>query len=37
MFVYEKRLQYPINIRKPNPKLASIIIPQYGGPYSKKL
>ena len=32
MFVYEKRLQYPINIRKPNPKLASIIITQYGGP-----
>ena len=32
MFVYEKRLQYPIHIRKPNPKLASIIISQYGGP-----
>ena len=32
MFVYEKRLQYPIHIRKPNPKLASIIITQYGGP-----
>ena len=32
MFVYEKRLQYPIHICKPNPKLASIIISQYGGP-----
>ncbi len=32
MFVYEKRLQYPIKIDKPNPKLASIIITQYGGP-----
>lgn len=32
MFVYEKRLQYPIKIEKPNPKLASIIISQYGGP-----
>ena len=32
MIVYEKRLQYPIHIRKPNPKLASIIISQYGGP-----
>lgn len=35
MFVYEKRLQYPIKIEKPNPKLASIIISQYGGPNSK--
>jgi len=32
MFIYEKRLQYPIRIEKPNPKLASIIISQYGGP-----
>ena len=32
MFVYEKRLQYPIKIQNPNPKLASIIISQYGGP-----
>lgn len=32
MFVYEKRLPYPIRIRKPNPKLANIIITQYGGP-----
>ncbi|MBQ5749027.1 MAG: manganese catalase family protein [Oscillospiraceae bacterium] len=32
MFVYEKRLQYPIKIKNTNPKLASIIISQYGGP-----
>lgn len=32
MFIYEKRLQYPIKIDKPNPRLASIIITQYGGP-----
>ena len=32
MFVYEKNLQYPVKIKNPNPKLASIIISQYGGP-----
>lgn len=32
MFVYEKKLQYPINIKQTNPKLAKIIITQYGGP-----
>ena len=32
MFSYEKKLQYPVKIDKPNPKLASIIISQYGGP-----
>ncbi len=32
MFNYEKILQYPINIRTPNPKYAQIIISQYGGP-----
>lgn len=32
MFIYEKRLQYPIKVEHPNPKLASIIISQYGGP-----
>ncbi len=31
MFVYDKKLQYPVKIDKPNPKLASIIISQYGG------
>ena len=32
MFQYEKRLQYPVNIKNPNPKLARLIISQYGGP-----
>lgn len=32
MFMYEKKLQYPVKIDKPNPRLASIIISQYGGP-----
>ena len=32
MFVYEKKLQYPIRIKNTNPKLASWIISQYGGP-----
>lgn len=32
MWEYEKKLQFPINIKNPNPKLASYIISQYGGP-----
>lgn len=32
MFVYEKKLQYPVKIAATNPKLASVIISQYGGP-----
>lgn len=32
MWNYEKRLQYPIKITKPNPQAAQIIISQYGGP-----
>jgi spore coat protein JC len=32
MFSYEKRLQYPVKISKPNPKLAQAIMTQYGGP-----
>ncbi len=32
MFVYEKKLQYPVKIANVNPRLASIIITQYGGP-----
>lgn len=32
MFVYEKKLQYPVKIKNCNPKLASVIISQYGGP-----
>ena len=32
MFVYEKKLQYPVKIARPNPKLAKVIISQVGGP-----
>lgn len=32
MWNYEKRLQYPVNITQTNPKIAQIIITQYGGP-----
>lgn len=32
MFVYEKKLQYPVRIKQSNPALAKIIISQYGGP-----
>ena len=32
MWVYEKKLQYPVNIKNPNPALAKFIISQLGGP-----
>lgn len=32
MWKYEKMLQYPVNIKKRNPKLAKLIVTQYGGP-----
>ena len=32
MFSYDKKLQYPVKIANPNPRLASVIISQYGGP-----
>lgn len=32
MFVYEKKLQYPVKIKNTNPELAAVIISQYGGP-----
>ena len=35
MFVYEKRLQYPIRIKNTNPRLAKMIITQYGGPHGE--
>ena len=34
MFVYEKKLQYPVKIKNTNPALAKFIISQYGGPNS---
>ena len=32
MWIYEKKLQYPVNIKNPNPAMAKFIITQYGGP-----
>ncbi len=32
MWKYEKKLQYPVHIHNPNPKIAKVIISQYGGP-----
>ena len=32
MWTYEKKLQYPVKIRRPNPAAAKVIITQLGGP-----
>ena len=32
MWLYEKKLEYPVRIKNPNPKMAKLIITQYGGP-----
>lgn len=32
MWIYDKKLEYPIKISRPDPKMASVIITQYGGP-----
>ena len=32
MWNYERRLQFPVNIKEPNAKLAQVIMSQYGGP-----
>ena len=32
MWIYEKKLQYPVKIKNPNPRYAQIIISQLGGP-----
>lgn len=37
MWNYEKRLQFPINIKKPDARAAQVIISQYGGPYTCNL
>lgn len=37
MFVYEKKLQYPVKIKNPNPALAKFIISQYGGTDGEKI
>ena len=32
MWIYEKKLQYPVCIKNPNPKMAQVIVSQLGGP-----
>ena len=32
MWIYEKKLEYPVKIKKTNPALAKLILTQYGGP-----
>ncbi len=32
MWTYEKKLQFPVNIKNPNPAMAKFIITQFGGP-----
>ena len=32
MWIYEKKLQFPVKIKNPNPQLAQIIVSQLGGP-----
>ena len=36
MWIYEKKLEFPVHIKEPNPKLAQLIISQYGGPISRR-
>jgi len=35
MWIYEKRLEYPVKIKNPNPAMAKFIISQYGGPHGE--
>lgn len=37
MFAYEKKLQYPVSIKRPNAKLAKVVITQLGGLNAKKI
>ena len=35
MWIYEKRLEYPVHITKPDPRMAKLLMAQYGGPDSE--
>jgi spore coat protein JC len=35
MWSYEKKLEFPVNIKNTSPELAQMIISQYGGTYTK--
>ncbi|AUG58996.1 Mn-containing catalase [Acetivibrio saccincola] len=32
MWIYEKKLEYPVKIKNPDPRMAKVIITQFGGP-----
>ena len=32
MWIYQKHLQYPVRVDRPNPALAKVVVAQYGGP-----
>ena len=35
MWIYEKRLEYPVSITRPDPRMAKLLMAQYGGPDSE--
>jgi len=37
MWVYEKKLMFPVKIKNPDPKLAKMMLEQYGGADSKRI
>lgn len=37
MWIYEKKLEFPVKIKKPDGRLAKIMIEQYGGPYGNRI
>ena len=37
MWEYQKKLQYPVKIKNPDPAIAKIIITQYGGAYRNRV
>lgn len=37
MWIYEKKLEYPVNIKNPNPAMAKVIMSQLGGADFKKI
>ena len=32
MWIYEKKLEFPVRIKNPNPQMAKLVVTQYGGP-----
>lgn len=35
MWIYQKKLEFPVNITRPNPRMAKALMAQYGGPDSE--